>query len=264
MEAASAARLNGVKAAVIGGTGVLGAPIVAELAARGDAVTVISRNAPGRLPEGATHRAVDLTDGAGLDEALAGVEVVLDASNSSPRNAGPVLVDGTQRLLSAAAEAGARHYVGISIVGCDRVPTGYYTVKVEQEEAIAAGPVPWSLLRATQFHSLLAWAFGEAARFRLRPTGKARLQPVDAAVVAARLAEAAHRDPAGRLPELAGPELRTLSELSAAWRRAKGRAALPLRLPSVGKIGRPAAEGALCNPDAAGGGPTFEQWLADA
>jgi len=253
-----------VRIAVTGGTGALGAPIVAELAARGDDVLVLSRKPPHKLPQGASHRRVDLTDGAGLAEALAGVEVVVDASNASPRDAGPVLVEGTQRLLRAGAAAGVRHHLGISIVGCDRVPTGYYKVKVRQEEAIAAGPVPWSLLRATQFHSLLAWAFGEAARFRLRPTGNARLQPVDAAVVAGRLAEATRLDPAGRLPDLAGPEVRTLGELSAAWRRAKGCAALPLRIPSVGKIGRPAGEGALCNPDAAGGGSTFEQWLADA
>jgi uncharacterized protein YbjT (DUF2867 family) len=253
-----------MKAAVVGGTGVLGAPIVAELAARGDAVTVVSRKPPRRLAEGASHRAVDLTDGAGLDEALAGVEVVLDASNSSPRNAGPVLVDGTQRLLAAAARAGVRHYVGVSIVGCDRVPTAYYQVKVQQEEAIAAGDVPWSLLRATQFHPLLAWAFSQAARARLLPKGSARLQPIEPAVVAARMAAAAQGEPGGRLPDIAGPQVRTLSELSTAWRKHDGRWLLPLPLPMVGKVGRPLREGALCAPEAAAGGAGFEQWLADA
>lgn len=251
-----------MKIAVVGGTGVLGAPIVAGLAARGGDVPILSRRPPRELPPGASHSSVDLTDGAGLDEALAGVEVVVDASNSSPRDAGPVLVEGTRRLLGAAAKAGVRHYVGVSIVGCERVPTGYYKVKVQQEEEIASGDVPWSLLRATQFHQLLDWAFGQAARLRLRPTGKARLQPIAAAVVAERLVEIAHREPAGRLPEIAGPEVQTLSELSAAWRRAKGRAALPVRLPSLGKIGRPAGEGALCNPEAAVGGPSFAEWLA--
>ncbi|HEU4906408.1 MAG TPA: NAD(P)H-binding protein [Solirubrobacterales bacterium] len=251
-----------MKAAVVGGTGVLGAPIVAGLAARGDDVLILSRKPPRELPAGAGHRSVDLTDGAGLDEALTGVEVVVDASNSSPRDAGPVLVEGTRRLLGAAAQTGVRHYVGVSIVGCERVPTGYYKVKARQEEEIAAGEVPWSLLRATQFHQLLDWGFGQAARFRLRPTGRARLQPIAAAVVAERLVEVAHLDPAGRLPEIAGPEVQTLSELSSAWRRAKGRAALPVRIPSIGKIGRPVGEGALCNPDAAAGGPSFTEWLA--
>lgn len=254
-----------MKVAVVGGTGVLGKPLVAELAARGDEVRALSRKAPSKLPEGVTHRSVDLTqDDSGLDEALAGVEVVVDASNSmSMRNAGPVLVDGTERLLAAGAKAGILHHVGISIVGCDRVPTPYYKVKVEQEEAIAAAGVPWSLLRATQFHSLLAWAFERAARARLSPRGGARLQPVDVAVVAERLASAAHAEPGGRLPDVAGPEVRTLSELSKAWRNAKGLLLAPLPIPMVGSIGRPLREGALCNTDAAAGGATFEQWLGN-
>jgi uncharacterized protein YbjT (DUF2867 family) len=253
-----------MKTAVVGGTGVLGAPLVAELAARGDDVTVLSRRPPAELPAGASHRRVDLTDGAGLDEALSGVEVVVDASNANPRNAGPVLVDGTQRLLDAGARAGVRHHIGISIVGCDRVPTSYYKVKAMQEEAIAAGAVPWSLLRATQFHSLLAAAFAQAARARLMPRGDAKLQPIDPALVAKRLADSAHARPAGRLPDLGGPEVRTLSELASAWRRADGRWLLPLPIPMVGKIGGPLREGALCNPDATAGGATFEQWLDSA
>jgi uncharacterized protein YbjT (DUF2867 family) len=251
-----------MKVAVVGGTGVLGKPLVAELASRGDEVRVLSRSAPARLPGGASHWRVDLTGDAGLAEALAGIEVVVDASNSNPRDAGPVLVEGTQRLRRAGAEAGVRHHVGVSIVGCDLVPIAYYKVKVEQEEAIAAGEGPWSLLRASQFHSLIAWAFGQAGRFRVVPSGSARLQPIDAAVVAKRLAEVAHAEPAGRLGDLAGPEVLTLSELARAWRRA-GHRALPLRVPMVGPIGRPLRKGALCNPAAAGGGPTFEQWLAD-
>ncbi len=253
-----------MRVAVAGGTGVLGRALVVALVARGEEVRALSRTEPKKLPEGASHHRVDLTSGDGLAEALAGIEVVVDASNSSPRNAGPVLVDGTERLLMAGAQAGVRHHLGVSIVGCDRVPTAYYKVKVEQEEAIAAGTVPWSLLRATQFHSLLAWAFGQAARARMRPAGSAKLQPVDAAVVAVRLADAAHADPAGRLPDVAGPEVRTLSELSRAWRTAQRRhLLLPLPIPMVGRLGRPLREGALCNPDAAAGGATFEQWLAD-
>lgn len=252
-----------MKVAVVGGTGVLGKPLVAALAARGDEVRALSRK-PAKLAAGVSHHRVDLTSGEGLADALGGVEVVVDASNSNPRNAGPVLVEGTRQLLRAGAEAGVGHHVGVSIVGCERVPTAYYDVKVEQEEAIAGGDVPWSLLRATQFHSLLAWALYQAARARMRPIGSARLQPVDAATVAERLAEVAHAEPAGRLPEIAGPEVLTLSELSRTWRDGEGRhLLLPLPIPMIGKIGRPLREGALCNPDAAAGGQTFEQWLAN-
>ena len=251
-----------MKVAVAGGTGTLGTPLVAELARRGDEVVALSRTAPGDLPAGVAHQRVDLADGEGLAEALAGVEVLVDAANTSPSRGGE-LVAITRRLLDATAEAGVRHYVGVSIVGCDRVPMPYYKAKLAQEEAIAAGRVPWSLLRASQFHNLLDWAFGAAARRRLLPTGSARLQPVDVRVVAARLAEAAHSEPAGRLPDLAGPEVRTLSELAHAWRAADGRRLLPLRIPMVGRIGRPLREAALCDPAAAGGGPSFERWLAD-
>jgi len=250
-----------MKVAVAGGTGVLGKLVVAALAATGDEVLALSRNQPRALPSGAEHRAIDLTTGEGLAEALTDAEALVDASNSSPRNAGRVLIEGTRRLLHAGAEAGVGHYVGISIVGCDRVPMAYYRVKVAQEEEIAAGAMPWSLMRATQFHELLDWAFGRAARFRLRPTGASRLQPVAAAVVAERLAAVARQGPAGRVAEVAGPEVRTLSELSGAWRRARGRAAIPLRIPSIGKVARPVREGAICNPEAAAGGLTFEQWL---
>jgi uncharacterized protein YbjT (DUF2867 family) len=252
-----------MKVAVAGGTGTLGTPLVAELARRGEEVLALSRTGPEDLPAGAAHRRVDLAGGEGLAEALAGVEVLVDAANTAP-NRGDELIAITRRLLDAAAEAGVRHFVGVSIVGCDRVPMPYYKAKVAQEEAIAAGRLPWSLLRATQFHDLLDWAFGAAARRRLLPTGSARLQPVDVRVVAARVAEAAQAEPGGRLPDIAGPEVRTLSELARAWRAADGRRLLPLRIPMVGRIGRPVREASLCDPAAAAGGPTFEQWLAES
>jgi len=252
-----------MKVAVVGGTGVLGAPLVAALAARGNEVLALSRTAPKALPDGAAHRAVDLTSGQGLAEALAGAEAAVDCSNAPPK-AGPaqaVLVEGTRRLLQAEAEAGVHHHVGISIVGCDRVPIPYYRAKAAQEEAIAVGTIPWSLLRASQFHQLLAYMFERCGRLRVLPTGKARLQPIDPTLVATRLAEAVHAGPGGRLPEIAGPRVQTLGELAAAWRQARGKGALPLRVPMIGPVGKPVREGALCNPAAAAGGPTFEQWL---
>ena len=173
-----------------------------------------------------------------------------------------MLVEGTKRLLHAGAEAGVRHHVGISIVGCDRVPMPYYKVKVEQEEAIAAGEVPWSLLRATQFHTLVAWCFSAEPRARRvrRPARPA-------------CSRSTRRPPAGtwrmprtpirraRLPDLAGPEVHTLTELAETWRAANGRRLLRLRIPTVGRIGRPIGEAALCNRDAtAGGRPSRSGW----
>jgi uncharacterized protein YbjT (DUF2867 family) len=249
-----------MKVAVAGGTGTLGTATVGELAARGADVLALSRSAPAELPAGAAHRRIDFASGEGLAATLEGVEVLVEAANTPP-NRGTELVAITRRLLDAAEAAGVRHFVGVSIVGCDRVPMSYYAAKIAQEAAIAAGPVPWSLLRASQFHTLLDSVFGAMARRRLLPTGSARLQPVDPRVVAARLAEAALAEPAGRLPDVAGPQVRTLTELAHAWREADGRRLLPLRIPMVGKIGRPVREAALCNP-AAASGPGFEEWLA--
>lgn len=252
----------GIKVAVAGGTGTLGAPLVAELARSGDEVLGLSRGGAGEPPDGAAHRVIDLSIEEGLADALTGFEVVVDAVNTAP-NRGEELVAITRRLLDAAADAGVRHFVAVSIVGCDRVPTSYYKAKVRQEEAIAAGRVPWSILRATQFHDLLDRTFGTAARRRVSPRGAARLQPVDVRVVAARLADAVHAWPAGRLPDVAGPQVQTLSELARAWCSARERPwLLPLRIPMVGKIGGPLREATLCNPQAAVDGPAFEQWLA--
>ena len=250
-----------MRLAVAGGTGTLGTPLVTELSRRGDEVLVLSRAPSGGLPVGVSHRPIDLSNEAGLAETLVGAEVVIDATNT-PSNRGKELVAITRRLLDASAAAGVGHFVGVSIVGCELVPIAYYKAKLAQEEAIAAGPIPWSLMRATQFHDLLAWAFGAAARWRILPTGSARLQPVDVQVVAERMADAACAEPAGRLPDVAGPR-RDLNELARAWHAVDGRRLMPLRIPMVGRIGRPLREAALCDLASAAGGATFERWLAD-
>jgi uncharacterized protein YbjT (DUF2867 family) len=251
-----------MEVAVVGGTGSVGALVVRELSERGDRVRVLSRRASGDLPAGATHHRVDLTTGEGLAEALAGVEAVVDAANDASRRAGDVLVEGGRRMLAAEQEAGIRHHVAISIVGCDRVPLGYYRVKVAQEQVITESQVPWSLLRASQFHTLIAYVFEAWERRRAIPTGNALIQPIAPEVVAKRLADAVHDGPGGRLPDIAGPEAQTLSELAAAWREQSSHRLLPVRLPMVGKLGRALREGGLTDPSAAAGGSTFEQWLA--
>jgi uncharacterized protein YbjT (DUF2867 family) len=246
--------------AVVGGTGTLGSLVVADLLGRGERVAVLSRRGVG-APAGAEHRRVDLTTGEGLDLALDGVSAVVDAANSQ-KGAKETLVGGTRRLVEAGARAGVANHVMISIVGIDRVPMSYYKVKLAQEEVLEAGEVPWTLLRATQFHQLLDSAFAAAARFGVRPTGVAKVQPIDPAVVAARLAEAALAAPAGRLPDIGGPRVQTLGELSAAWAAARGKRRLPLRVPALGKMGKALAAGGLCDERAAAAGEDFAEWLA--
>jgi len=241
--------------AVIGGSGTLGAPLVAELRARGREVRVLSRRS--------AEYPVDLTTGAGLGAALDGCEVVVDASNnSSARGAKATLVDGTQRLLEAAGVAGVGHLVSISIVGCERAPMGYYKVKTEQERLVSESAVPWSIVRATQFHELVAWAFGAVARFGVLPLPRARLQTVAAAEVAHAVADVAEREPLRRRLEVAGPEVLELRELARTWRTGTARRArlVPVLLP--GRLGRALRDGALTNehPDVHGT-ITFADWI---
>jgi uncharacterized protein YbjT (DUF2867 family) len=156
-----------MRIAIAGGTGTLGSLVAAELTGRGHEIRVLSRRSKD-FP-------VDLVSGNGLAGALAGCEVVIDASNAAtPGRAQRVLVEGSGRLLTTGAAAGVGHHVGVSIVGCERIPVGYYRVKVAQQEVVAHGPVPWSLVRATQFHELAAAALAAAGKFGVLPVPKTR------------------------------------------------------------------------------------------
>lgn len=249
--------------AVIGGTGTLGRCVAAQLAAQGDRVRILSRQPPAEAQAPTVeHRVVDVQSGNGLTEGLIGVEAVIDASNSTRRPA-HLLVEGNRKLLAAERDAGVQHHVAISIVGCDKVPLSYYKVKVRQETVIADGPVPWSLLRATQFHPFVASFFHSADRLRILPTGAAKLQPIDVVDVAHRLVDVVQRQPAGILPEISGPEALTFTDLADIWRQARPRKRLSVKLPMVGRLGHALRDGRLCNPEAASSGTSFKEWLAN-
>lgn len=252
-----------MRAAVTGGTGSIGRLVVDELVRRGDDVRILTRFAPAAPVAGATHHTVDLRTGDGLAAALDGVDVVIDAANGRKAPA-ELLVGGSRGLGRAAAEAGVGHHLLISIVGCDAVPMDYYRAKAEQERVVADGPVPSTILRATQFHTLLAGLFAGAARFGVRPRAAVPLHLVDPAVVAVRLADAVHAGPAGRLPDLGGPRRQSAAELADAWSRATGRGRIPLRVPVPGATGRALRAGALCAAVDGTEGPDFATWLAAA
>jgi uncharacterized protein YbjT (DUF2867 family) len=216
-----------MRIAIVGGKGTLGRHVTAELAGRGHEVRVLSRSGEFR---------VDLTTGEGLPAALEGCAVVVDASNAT-KGAAQVLVDGSRRLLAAEAAAGVTHHVCISIVGCDLVPMGYYKVKTSQEHVVEQGQVPWSIVRATQFHELAATALEAAGRFRVLPVPAMKLQTVAAAEVAAAVADVAEGAARGRV-EVAGPEVQTAAELARTWRQVTDRKAVLLPVPVPGTLGR--------------------------
>jgi uncharacterized protein YbjT (DUF2867 family) len=204
----------------------------------------------------------DLADGRGLAEAVAGVDAIIHAA-SDPRRADVVDVEGTRRLLAAAAGAGAAHFLYISIVGIDRIPHPYYRRKLAAEEIVAAGGVPWSILRLTQFHPFVAAMVKRAARvpFVIALPKQLRFQNVDVGDAAARALAAAAAGPAGRLPDLGGPEVLTLGEAAAAWRRSRRLHKPIVNLPWFGARAAAFRAGFSTAPDGERGAVTFEQWL---
>jgi uncharacterized protein YbjT (DUF2867 family) len=244
-----------MRIAVAGGTGAVGRFVVEAVEASGHRPEVISRSG-----------GVDLTTGRGLADALAGVERVIDVSNvvtTGRRKAVAFFEAATGNLLRAGRDAGVRHHVVLSIVGVDRVDWGYYEGKRRQEALVQDGPLPYTVLRATQFHEFAAQMLARGGPFVIAPA--MRSQPVAAKEVAAALVRAALADPAGLAPELAGPEERDMAAMVRQLQRARGghRPVLPLRLP--GAAGRAMAGGALL-PTAPGprGEQTFDEWVAES
>jgi uncharacterized protein YbjT (DUF2867 family) len=240
--------------AIVGGAGTVGRHITAELTGRGHEVRVLSRSSQ-EFP-------VDLATGRGLDTALAGCSAVVDASNSQRRSR-QVLVEGSGRLVAAEQRAGVGHHVCVSIVGCDQVPLGYYRVKTEQEQVVAHGPVPWTIVRATQFHELAASLFAACARYRVLPAPHLPLQPIAAAEVAGAVATVAEGEPAGGRIQVAGPEVSNVAELARTWRSVTGHRATLVRVPLPARVGRELRAGALTTSQADFVGTVmFRDWLA--
>ena len=243
--------------AVIGATGTVGRHIVQALRDNGQAVRALGR--------GSQPLAVDLTTGVGLDQALDGCDVVIDASNGSPRRPEPVHVAGARRLTAAADAAGVEHLVCISIVGIDDAPGRYYRAKLAQEAVVTGSGVPWSIVRSTQFHEFLDGALSALARWRISPRSGALLQPVAAAEVGRIVADVAGSPPSCDRLTVGGPSVHRLDELARAWSSARGRRGLPIALPLPPALGRALRGGALTcpNPDRRGETP-FPTWLTTA
>lgn len=237
---------------VTGGTGTLGRRVTQRLRADGHEVRVLSRHTQ--------PYAVDLrAGGAGLDAALDGVETVVHCA-SSPRGGDEQAAD---HLVAAARRAGVGHLAYISIVGVDRVPFGYYKSKLAVERRIEASGLGWSVLCATQFHDLLVTILGGLAKAPVLPApAGVPDQPVEVAEVADRLAELALAAPAGRVPDMGGPEVRSFDSLARAYLRATGRRRAVVRLPLFGSTYRAFREGGHLAPEQAVGKVTFEEYLA--
>jgi uncharacterized protein YbjT (DUF2867 family) len=195
-----------VKIVVVGGTGRLGAQVVDELRRRGHEV------APASPSTG-----FDTISGAGVVDGLTGADVVIDVSNSPSFEAAAVLEffeTSTRTLLAAERSVGVGCHLVLSIVGADRAPdSGYMRAKVAQEKLVAAGGVPYTIVRATQFFEFLGAIADSVTTDGTARVSSAHLQPIAVSDLAVFVADAAEAGPTDAMIEVAGPEAIGLDDL---------------------------------------------------
>jgi uncharacterized protein YbjT (DUF2867 family) len=197
---------------VTGGTGTLGRPTVELLRAAGHEVRVLSRMAGGGRVVG------DLRTGSGLEVALVGADILVHLATSAGRGD----VAQARTLMTAAARAQVRHVVFISIVGVDAVPYSYYGAKLGSERVIEQSGIPFTILRATQFHSFVAMIPRAQRRMPVILSLDVPDQPIAVEEVAARLVELVAAGPSGHVADIGGPEQLTLRGAIDTWQRAAG------------------------------------------
>lgn len=252
---------------VTGGTGTLGRLVVRRLREAGRPVRVLSRRG-GEGGDGTELVTGDLATGDGIGAAVEGVHTIIHCAGTAKGDD-----EKARNLIRAASPAGARHLVFISVVGADRIPVvsrvdqamfGYFASKLAAERVVADSALPWTTLRAAQFHDLLLTVARQMARLPVIPVpGGFRFQPVDADEVAARLEELALGEPAGLVPDIAGPKVYDAAELLRAYLRAIRKRRPIIRLPLPGKAAAAVRGGAVLAPDRAVGRRTWEEFLAD-
>ena len=223
---------------ITGGTGTLGQAFAPAAEAAGHTVRLGSRRSrPPDCPPSYEWAPMQIAAGEGVAEAVTQVDAVIHAA-SDPRHAEAVDVDGTRHLVEAAHAAGVPHLLYVSIVGIDAIPLGYYQRKLAAEQIVRQSPVPYSILRATQFHPFVDMLLSAAARvpFVIPLPTDFQVQSVAPAEVAARLVRCLEEGPAERLADFGGPEAITLAQAAADWKRITGVDKRVLHMPIPGTV----------------------------
>lgn len=242
---------------VTGGTGNIGSHVVARLRQHHRDVRILSRHPRPDSP-GVRHVEGDVMTGAGVAAALDGVDVVLHLAG------GPKGDDvATRELVSRAEKCGVSHLIFISVIGAGRMPIGYFRMKAAAESAITESAVPWTVLRAAQLHDFAVPVVRALSRLPIVPVPRdVRFEPVDVDVVAARLVQLALEEPAGRVADIAGPEVIGIPELITAYNESQGRRRRMLRFGLPGAVGRAYRDGAnLGSGDVVRAGGTWRDYL---
>lgn len=250
---------------VTGGTGTLGRWVVPLLRDAGRDVRVLSRRSH-QNDNGIEFVIGDLTSGEGVEAAAEGTEIVVHLAGSAR---GDDLK--ARQLVRAAARAGVRHLLYMSVVGADRIPIesgidramfGYFASKLAAERVVAASGLPWTTLRATQFDDLVLTVARALSRLPVIPVPAGfRFQPVDTREVAARVVELALDVPAGLAPDMAGPRVYEMAHLVRSYLQAsrKRRPILPVPIP--GGAARAVQRGAILPSNGTRGERTWEEFL---
>ena len=252
---------------VTGGTGTLGRLVVQHLRDAGCNARVLSRRSH-ESGDGIEFVTGDLATGEGIEAAVDGVQTIVHLAGSAKGDE-----DKARNLVRAASRAGAPHLVYISVVGAERIPVvsgvdhamfGYFAFKRAAEKVVEGSGLPWTTLRATQFHELMLMVAQALAKLPVAPIPAGfQVQPIDADEVASRLVELTLGEPAGRVPDMGGPRVYGADELLRVYLRATKRRRLivPVWLP--GKAARAFRAGANLTSEQAVGRRTWEEFLAE-
>jgi uncharacterized protein YbjT (DUF2867 family) len=252
---------------VTGGTGTLGRHVVRRLRDKGHEVRVLTR---GTHEDEDALRFVtgDLLKGRGIEAAVEGVRTIVHAAGS--RKGDEV---ATWHLLDAAARVGRPHIVFVSVVGADRVPVrsrsdrmmfSYFDMKRKAEDVVVRSGLPWTTVRAAQFHDLILMVVSAMARLPVIPVPSGvAFQPVEADEVAERMVELALGEAAGLIPDIAGPRVYAMGDLIRGYLSATHRRRLLVPFPLPGGAARAIRAGANLARDGTLGTVTWEQYLAD-
>jgi uncharacterized protein YbjT (DUF2867 family) len=243
-----------MKIAVVGGTGLIGSQVVKVLNAIGHEAVPHSPST-----------GLDLLSARGLPEALNGADVVVNLVNSPTfDDASPAFFQQTMdNLLTAANAAGVGHAVILSIVGADQVPgLVYYRAKVLQEDILEAGPVPYSIVRATQFFEFMDWALSETADENSIRLPATLVQPIASADVAQAVADVSVGTPLQGTRNIAGPEVFALDELGRVTLAARNDHRTVITDNGAGMFAAASGDALIAKDGAVTAKTTYREWLA--
>jgi uncharacterized protein YbjT (DUF2867 family) len=208
---------------------------------------------------------VDLVTGRGLYQALEGMETVIDVAGVQTlarKAAVDFFTATTNALLRTEKATGVRHHVALSIVGADKVAAGYYAGKLAQEELVSSGDIPWTVLRATQFHEFAVQVLERSSVGPLALVPRMATKPVAAREVAEALVDTAEAGPQGRATDLGGPRVEQLVDMVRAYAKQSRQKKLILPFTAPGPVWKAMRGGALIpQAGAAVGRQTFDEWL---